>query len=124
MYSVIVLDVGDTNKPQTGQSRKVVIMDFEYIEENEIEAVRRGRKSTVPQELVEAFRTMPKGKAIRITDLALDPKSEDYKNDKASASAILRSAGKQAGVEVTISWSPLGIPQVSTKAPKVKAGKK
>ena len=96
-------------------------MEFEFIEELEIEAVRRGSKSTVPQELVEAFRTMPKGKAIRITDLALDPKSEDYKNDKASTSAILRSAGKQAGVEVTIAWSMAGVPQVSTKAPKVKA---
>jgi hypothetical protein len=96
-------------------------MEFEFIEESEIEAVRRGRKSTVQQELVEAFRTMPKGKAIRITDLALDPKSEDYKNDKASTSAILRSAGKQAGVEVTIAWSMAGVPQVSTKAPKVKA---
>ena len=111
-------------QPPQGQSRKVVIMEFEFIDESDIEAVRRGRKSTVPQELVEAFRAMPKGKAIRVTDLALDPKSEDYKNDKASVSAILRSAGKQAGVEVTISWSPLGIPQVATKAPKVKVAKK
>jgi hypothetical protein len=55
--------------------------------------------------------------------LALDPKSEDYKNDKASTSAILRSAGKQAGVEIAISWSSLGVPQVSTKAPKAKAKK-
>ena len=95
-------------------------MDFEIIDENEIEAVRRGRKSTVPAELVEALRTMPKGKAIRIADMALDPKSEDYKNDKASVSAILRSAGKQAGVEVAISWSSAGVPQVATKAPKAK----
>ena len=99
-------------------------MEFEFIEESEIEAVSRGRKSTVPQELVEALRSMPKGKAIRVTDLALDPKSEEYKNDKASTSAILRSAGKQAGVEIAISWSSLGVPQVSTKAPKAKAGKK
>lgn len=118
------MGVGDTNNPKVSGCRKVVIMEFEFIEENEIEAVRRGRKSTVPAELVEAFRTLPKGKAVKVTDLALDPKSEDYKNDKASVSAIIRSAGKQAGVEVTISWSPLGIPQVSTKTPKVKAGKK
>jgi len=98
-------------------------MEFEFIEESEIEAVSRGRKSTVPQELVEALRSMPKGKAIRVKDLALDPKSEDYKNDKASTSAILRSAGKQAGVEISISWSSLGVPQVSTKAPKAKAKK-
>ena len=34
-------------------------MEFEFIDENEIEAVRRGRKSNVSAELVEAFRTMP-----------------------------------------------------------------
>jgi hypothetical protein len=95
-------------------------MEFEFIDENEIEAVRRGRKSTVPTELVEALRTMPKGKAVRVNQYALDPMSEDYKNDKASVSAVLRSAGKAAGVEVAISWSPLGVPQVSTKTRKVK----
>ena len=74
-------------------------------------------------ELVEALRSMPKGKAIRVKDLALDPKSEDYKNDKASTSAVIRSAGKQAGVEVSIQWSSTGVPQVTVKTPKVKAKK-
>ena len=98
-------------------------MEFEFIEESEIEATRRGRKSTVPQELVEALRSMPKGKAIRVKDLALDPKSEDYKNDKASTSAVIRSAGRQAGVEVSIQWSSVGVPQVTIKTPKVKTKK-
>jgi len=98
-------------------------MDFEFIDETEIEAVRRGRKSTVSHELVEALASMPKGKAIRINEYALDPTSEDYKNDKASNSALIRSAGKQAGVEVSIQFSPQGIPQVTIKTPKVKAKK-
>lgn len=89
-------------------------MDFEFIDENEIEAVSRGRKSNVPTELVEALKKMPKGKAVRIKDFALDPKSDDYKNDKASVSATIRSAGKQAGVKVVIAWSPDGVPQVKT----------
>jgi hypothetical protein len=93
-------------------------MEFEFIDENEIEAVRRGRKSNVSAELVEAFRTMPKGKAVKVKGLSVDPKSEDFKNDKATASATIRTAGRLAGVKVSISWSPEGIPQVTTKVAK------
>ena len=98
-------------------------MEFEFIEEGDIEAVRRGRKSNVPAELVEALRTMPKGKAVRIKDMAVDMKSADVKNEKASTSAVIRSAGKQAGVKVAISWSPEGVPQVTTKAEKATKSK-
>lgn len=97
-------------------------MDFEFIDENDVESVKRGRKSTVPQELVDALRSIPKGKVLVISAYGLDPKAEDYKNAKASASAVIRSAGKQAGLKVTISWSPKGVPQVRT-APLAK-GKK
>ena len=98
-------------------------MDFEFIDENDIEAVKRGRKSTVPPELIEALASMPKGRAVVLRDLALDPKSDDYKNDKASTSAVIRSAGRQAGVEVSIQWSSVGVPQVTIKTPKVKTKK-
>ena len=98
-------------------------MDFEIIDANEIEAVRRGRKSTVSPELVEALASMPKGKALKVRDDAPDPQSEDYKNDKASVSAMIRSAGVQAGVQVAISFSPEGIPQIVIKTPKVKTKK-
>jgi hypothetical protein len=96
-------------------------MDFEFIDENEIESVKRGRKSTAPAELVEALAKMPKGQAVRIKGMKLDPTSPDYKTDKASVSASIRTAGKLAGVKVAISWSPDGVPQVKTA--KVKAGK-
>lgn len=95
-------------------------MEFEFIDEGEIEAVRRGRKSTASPELVEALRSLPTGKAIRFRDLGLDPTSEDYKNDKASASAMIRSAGSQAGVLVTIAWSREGFPQVKVRKNKAK----
>lgn len=98
-------------------------MDFEFIDEGDMESVRRGRKSTVPQELVDALRTMPKGKVLAIKAFALDPSDTDYKNNKASVSATIRSAGTQAGVKVSISWSPKGLPQVKT-APLAPKGKK
>jgi hypothetical protein len=95
-------------------------MEFEFIDENDIQAVRRGRKSTAPAELVEALAKMPKGQAVRIKGMKLDPTSPDYKNDKASVSASIRSAGKLAGVKVAISWSPDGVPQVKTKVVRAK----
>ncbi len=98
-------------------------MEFEFIEESEIEAVRRGRKSNVPAELVEALATMPKGKAIKVKGLKVDPKSEDFKNDKATVSATIRTAGRLAGVKVAIAWSPDGVPQVTTKVAKVAKAK-
>lgn len=94
-------------------------MDFEFIDENEIESVKRGRKSTASPELVEAFRKVPAGKAVKVTALAGDPADvEAYKRHKASASATLRSAGAQAGKKVKISWSTAGVPQVTLSTPK------
>ena len=98
-------------------------MDFEFIDEQDIQSVKRGRKSTVPPALVEALAKMPTGKAVVVKDFALDPKHEDYKTDKASVSSTIRQAGKLAGVEVAISWSPNGVPQVKVRKTKTKAGK-
>lgn len=87
-------------------------MDYEFIDEGDMESVKRGRKSTVPQELIDLLATLPVGKACVLKDYAGDPTDEGYKSYKATASATIRSAGKQAGVKVTISWSPAGVPQV------------
>lgn len=92
-------------------------MKFEYINEDEVEVVKRGRKSQVPQELVEALRAMPKGKVIKLTELAGDPTSEDYKNYKATTASTIRQAGKLAGLEVSTNWSPTGVPQVRVVVP-------
>lgn len=87
-------------------------MDFEYIDEGDIEAVKRGRKSEVPAELVEALKACPSGKAVALKRYAYDPMADDYKSYKARVSAQFRSAGKAAGLKVTCVWSPAGVPQV------------
>ena len=87
-------------------------MDVEFIDENDIESVKRGRKTTVPQELVDLLKRVPKGKAIALKEYAHDPKAEGYKSYKASTSSTIRNAGKVAGLKVSISWSPAGLPQV------------
>ena len=87
-------------------------MDFEFIDENDIESVKRGRKSEVPTELVELLTKCPQGKAIVLRDYAGNPNDEDYKSYKASTSATIRNAGKLAGVKVAIAWSPAGVPQI------------
>lgn len=96
-------------------------MKYEYIEESEVEVVKRGRKSTVSPEVVDAIKNIPAGKTVKFTEFALNPADEDYKNNKASVSAMLRQAGKQAGTEVGIRFTPNGVPQVTPKSPKRKA---
>lgn len=99
-------------------SRKAFAMDFEFIDEGDIEGVKRGRKSQVPQELIDLFKAMPVGKAVKLTAYAGNPSDPDYKTHKQNASTVIRQAGKSAGIETKISWSPAGVPQVSRKAPK------
>jgi len=99
-------------------------MDFEYIDEEAVESVKRGRKSEVPAELVELLSKCPQGKAIALREYAGDVKSEEYKSYKATTSATIRNAGKLAGVKVGISWSPAGVPQVKlAKAKPAKSAK-
>lgn len=92
---------------------------FEIIDESAMEFTPRGRKSNVPQELVNALKGLKTGMAVRLTDKAftVSPKSETAKTDRARISAMIRSAGKIAGVEVSIKWSPIGVPQVVTSKP-------
>lgn len=99
-------------------------MDFEFIDETDIQSVKRGRKSQVPQALVDALAKMPTGKAVVVRDLALDPKDEDYKTRKATVSSTIRQAGRLAGVEVAIAWSPAGVPQVRVRPAKPKGAAK
>lgn len=90
-------------------------MNYEFIDETDIESVKRGRKSSADPKLVDALRQLPEGKAVVVKDLALDPSDPDYKSHKATVSAQIRSAGKQAGVEVSIAFTPTGVPQVKRR---------
>jgi hypothetical protein len=88
---------------------------LEVINESEMEFVSRGRKSNVPQALVDAIVKLPKGKVVRITSLKVDGASKTAKTEKARVSAVIRQAGKQAGKVITIAWSKDGTPQVLVK---------
>jgi hypothetical protein len=90
-------------------------MDFEVIEETELEFVPRGRQSLVPQELVSAMAKLGKGKALKLTGMQVNPTAKTFKTDKARISATIRQAAKQAKCEVLIRWSTSGIPQVVKK---------
>ena len=87
-------------------------MDFSFIDEGDMEFTPRGRKSNVPQELVDAIRKMPKGKALVLSAYKVNTKAETAKTDRARVGATIRSASAQAGVKVAIRWSPTGVPQV------------
>jgi hypothetical protein len=90
--------------------------DFEEIPEDEIQAVRRGRKSTVDPALVDGLRTLTPGRAIRIPSQKLDPKSANYRTEKARVSASLRVAMRAAGhTAFAIIFSPDGVPQIRLK---------
>lgn len=90
-------------------------MDIQIIGSEEVEFVPRGRKTTVSPELVKALASLPKGKAARLTSLAVSPASPDAKKEKARVGAQVRAAAKAAKVSVSILWSPEGVPQVVRK---------
>jgi hypothetical protein len=100
------------------ETRKVPTMandefEFEIIPEDEIQKVARGRKSNVDPKLVEGLRNLKKGSAVRLPKMKCDPKSVDYKKDKARVSANLRAAMKMAGHgKFGIVFTPDGIPQI------------
>lgn len=91
-------------------------MKIEIISTDEIVAVKRGRKGKVDHELVNALKNLPKGKAVRLPDLKVDHKlpKDKFTSAKSSVGASIRSAGKSAGVKVSVQWSPDGVPQVTT----------
>lgn len=88
-------------------------MEFEIISADQVEAVKRGRKANVDPKLVSALKTLKAGTVLAVKGMACDPKASDYAKAKAKAGAQLRSAGRLAGVKVSVAWSPTGIPQVS-----------
>lgn len=89
-------------------------MEFEFIEESEIESVKRGRKATVIPELVQFLAKAKVGQTVRVAMFALDNDIvtlEDKKNAKAKNSAILRSQAKSSGwSKVAIIWDVNNVP--------------
>jgi hypothetical protein len=89
-------------------------MEFEFIEESEIESVKRGRKAHVVPELVAFLSKAKVGQTVRVPMFALDNEIvtlEEKKNAKAKNSAILRSQAKASGwAKVGIIWDVNNVP--------------
>lgn len=89
-------------------------MNFEFIEESEIESVKRGRKAIVIPELVEFLTKAKVGQLVKVTMFALDNElvePEDKKNAKAKNSATLRAQAKASGwAKVGIIWDTKNVP--------------
>jgi hypothetical protein len=89
--------------------------EFEFVDDGSIDLPRRGRKSTVPVELVNAIRKLTSGKVLVLKSLAVSPKASTVKTDKARHGATIRQAAKMAGVEVSIGWAANGTPAVKLR---------
>lgn len=95
-----------------------VSMEFEFIEDGDMEFAKRGRQPVVNVALRDAlaqFAKAPKGKRLALKGLALDVKADDYKVAKARVSAVIRSHAKMVGLTVTVAWSLTGVPTVVRK---------
>ena len=90
--------------------------DFEIINADDISFVKRGRKALVNAELVEALKTLQKGKAMALKSLIVDPKATNFANEKARIASQIRTACREANlINFSILWSPQGVPQVLAK---------
>ena len=87
--------------------------DDEYIEISAVEFVKRGRKPSLDEQLVQKLRNLPAGKALVLQSLKQDPALSTYANDKARIGSAIRTACKAAGLSAfSIKWTPQGVPQV------------
>jgi hypothetical protein len=95
------------------QSKSTPSNDFQIVDADAITFVKRGRKANADPALIDALKTLPAGKAMRIASMQQDPKAATYATDKARVASTLRTACKAANlVGFRIMWSPDGVPQV------------
>lgn len=105
-----------SSNDENNENEKENSMDFEFIEESEIESVKRGRKSLIIPELVQFLAKAKVGQTVKVPTFAIDSaivEALDKKNAKAKASATLRVQAKNAGwKKVTIIWDVNAVPFV------------
>lgn len=103
-----------SSNDENNDKKKENEMNFEFIEESEIESVKRGRKAIVIPELVEFLTKAKVGQLVKVSMFALDNESvtlEDKKNAKAKNSATLRAQAKASGwAKVGIIWDTKNVP--------------
>jgi hypothetical protein len=101
---------------ENNENEKEKEMNFEFIDESEIESVKRGRKSFVMPELVNFLIKAKVGQTVKVPTFAIESTivdALDRKNAKAKASAILRTQAKNAGwKKVGIIWDVNAVPFV------------
>jgi putative alpha-1,2-mannosidase len=98
--------------PEKGK-KKENEMNFEFIDENDIESVKRGRKAQVDGEMVAFFAKAKVGQSIKVAVLALSTEMTKAEADKEKAkhNAKIRSHAKAAGwAKVAIKWDIKGFP--------------
>lgn len=117
----------DENEEKKAQEK----MDFEFIDESEIQSVKRGRKPIVIAELIAFMEKAKVGQTAKIGGFAIDSAlyaelDSAYKNDdkekakeivseiksrKATVSVTIRSHARYAGwKKVAIMWDTKGMP--------------
>lgn len=100
----------ETNKPKGTPTNKPT---YEIVDADSIQFVKRGRKATLDQDLIEVLRTLPIGKALVLQSLKQNPQAPTYATDKSRVASSIRTACKAAGIAgASIKWSPEGVPQV------------
>lgn len=88
---------------------------IEFIDPEEGDFAKRGRKPITDGALVDALKKCPTGKAVRLAKYAGDPKADDYKAHKAKYAGRIRACAKSAGVAVIVQWTMDGVPVVTVK---------
>lgn len=100
--------------PKKDPEKETEKMNFEFIEESEIESVKRGRKAVVIPEMVQFLAKAKVGQNVKLNGLALGETfatAEEKKTAKASVSATIRNQAKIAGWnKVRIVWTIENIP--------------
>lgn len=94
-------------------------MDFEFIDEEAIESVKRGRKPVVIAEMVAFFAKAKIGQTVKVANLAIDQDldAESKKKMKAAHSATIRAQAKLADwKKIGIVWDVKGVPYAKRKA--------
>lgn len=86
--------------------------EFEYVDADSIQYVKRGRKPSLDANIVKMIQGIPVGKGLVIHKLKQDPKSSTYATDKSRIASQIRTAAAAAGAKVRILWHPDGTPQV------------
>lgn len=102
----------ESGNPEENESENE--FSFEFIDESEIESVKRGRKAHIIPELVAFMSKAKVGQIVRVANLALDSdivSAEDKKTAKATNSAVIRNQAKLSGwAKVRITWDTKNVP--------------